>query len=72
LGIGLALVLIRKVRELEGSVHSVPAIAVTALAGETNRQRVLSAGFQRYLAKPVEVEDLVRIAATLSRSAHST
>jgi PAS domain S-box-containing protein len=66
-GIGL----IRKIRELEGAVRSVPAIAVTALAGEANHQRILSAGFQEYLAKPIDVEELVRLAATLTQGAHT-
>jgi PAS domain S-box-containing protein len=63
--------LIRKIREFEGGVRSVPAIAVTALAGEANRQRILSAGFQEYLAKPIDVEELVRVAATLTQATHT-
>jgi PAS domain S-box-containing protein len=63
--------LIRKIRESDGAVRSVPAIAVTALVGEANHQRILSAGFQEYLAKPIDVEELVRLAATLTQGAHS-
>ena len=35
------------------------AIALTAYAQETDRQRILSAGFQRYLRKPVDPDVLV-------------
>lgn len=38
----------------------VPAIALTAYAGEVNQQQALAAGFQLHLAKPVEPEELVR------------
>lgn len=37
----------------------VPAIALTAYAAETTQQRVISAGFQKHIAKPVEPTDLI-------------
>ncbi|MEG5063186.1 PAS domain S-box protein [Microcoleus sp. B3-A4] len=52
--------LIRQVRQLstqEGG--EIPAIALTAYAGEANQQQALAAGFQRHLPKPVEPETLV-------------
>jgi len=52
--------LIRQVRQLstqEGG--EIPAIALTAYAGETNQQQALAAGFHRHLPKPVEPETLV-------------
>ncbi|WP_445243910.1 response regulator [Microcoleus sp. S13_B4] len=52
--------LIRQIRQLstdEGG--QIPAIALTAYAGETNKQQALAAGFQRHLPKPVEPETLV-------------
>lgn len=52
--------LIRQVRQLstqEGG--EIPAIALTAYAGETNQQQALAAGFQRHLPKPVKPETLV-------------
>ena len=39
---------------------SIPAIALTAYAGESNQQKALQAGFQLHLSKPVEPEVLVK------------
>ncbi|MBD2258243.1 PAS domain S-box protein [Pseudanabaena sp. FACHB-2040] len=57
--------LIRQVRTLPAQHNrSIPAVALTAYAGETNQQRALEAGFQVHLAKPVEPQQLMaRIAA---------
>jgi signal transduction histidine kinase len=44
---------------------NVPAIALTALARAEDRVRALAAGFQWYLSKPVEAEELVMAAASL-------
>jgi CheY-like chemotaxis protein len=38
----------------------IPAIALTAYAGEFDQQQALSAGFQRHIAKPVEPDELVK------------
>jgi PAS domain S-box-containing protein len=38
---------------------TIPAIALTAYAGELNQQQALAAGFQRHLAKPVEPDELI-------------
>jgi PAS domain S-box-containing protein len=59
--------LIHKIRDLDSPDHCLPAIAVTALAGESNRRRILEAGFQTYLTKPVDVEKLIRQADLLAR-----
>ena len=52
----LALQLIRAVRTL-GADHGggIPAIAVTAYAGAEARARALSAGYQRYFVKPLDI-----------------
>ncbi|HKI05565.1 MAG TPA: ATP-binding protein [Thermoanaerobaculia bacterium] len=60
--------LIRKVRSLNGSNGRLPAIALTAYASETDRQRALAAGFQRHLAKPVEAYELISALAALAGS----
>lgn len=38
----------------------VPAVAITAYAQEEDRQKALAAGFQGYLAKPIELSDLIK------------
>jgi two-component system CheB/CheR fusion protein len=60
--------LIRKVRAL-GKARGggdIPAVALTALAGEENRRLALSAGFQIHLTKPVDMDRLTRAVAELS------
>jgi PAS domain S-box-containing protein len=42
-----------------------PAIALTAYAGEFNRQQALAAGFQYHLAKPVDPTEMVNMVARL-------
>ncbi|MBD1825565.1 response regulator [Cyanobacteria bacterium FACHB-DQ100] len=56
--------LLRRVRS-----HSMalPAIALTAYAGETAQKHAINAGFQAHLAKPIEPEQLLAIASTLLR-----
>ncbi len=52
--------LIRTVREDLGlEAHALPAVAVTALARDDDRQRALDSGFQEHLAKPYSVAQLV-------------
>jgi CheY-like chemotaxis protein len=56
---------IQKVRRLEPEAGGrIPAIALTAYAGNADRRRALLAGFQTHLPKPVEPDDL--LAAILS------
>jgi CheY-like chemotaxis protein len=46
----------------------IPAIALTAYAGDFNENQSLAAGFQQHVSKPVDPEGLVRaIAALLKR-----
>ncbi|MDM9383404.1 PAS domain S-box protein [Chlorogloeopsis sp. ULAP01] len=60
--------LIRQVRALEAaSLRKLPAIALTAFAGEVNYQKVISAGFQRHLTKPVDPSELAMAIAALTR-----
>ncbi|HEY9640078.1 MAG TPA: PAS domain S-box protein [Coleofasciculaceae cyanobacterium] len=49
----------------------IPAIALTAYAGEIDQQQAIAAGFQRHLAKPVEPEALVRAIVTLMKQGFS-
>ena len=48
----------------------VPAVALTAYAGKENRKRVLDAGFQVHLPKPVEPTELIQaVASAVGRQA---
>ncbi len=59
--------LVRQVRALGASAGGrVPALALTAYASAEDRQRVLGAGYQMHLAKPVEPADLVAAVAALA------
>ena len=58
--------LIRQVRELPPDRGGlIPAIALTAYAGERDHERALSAGFNRHLSKPIEPDQIVDAIATL-------
>jgi len=56
--------LIARVRELEREHGGrIPAVALTAYAGEEDRDRALAAGFSAHVTKPVSPAGLVRIVA---------
>jgi CheY-like chemotaxis protein len=62
--------LIRKVRALAPEKGgAVPAVALTAYAGPSDRRRALIAGFHVHLAKPVEPDELLAVIASLGRIA---
>ena len=63
--------LLRELRAREGGVAGVPAIAVTAHARPEDRDRALAAGFQWYVAKPVDPDRLVTAVALLVDHASS-
>jgi len=57
-------------RELSPTHRRIPLIALTALAGREHRTKVLAAGFERHVAKPIDPDDLVAIVAeTVARGA---
>ncbi|NJK74923.1 MAG: response regulator [Microcoleus sp. SU_5_6] len=59
--------LIKKIRtELTDDRQNLPAIALTAYAGETNERQILQAGYQKYLAKPVDSIELVTVVKQLT------
>jgi signal transduction histidine kinase/DNA-binding response OmpR family regulator len=61
--------LISKVRAMEPERGgNIPAIALTSYARAEDRTRVLAAGFQRHIAKPVEPSSLATAVASLARS----
>jgi CheY-like chemotaxis protein len=58
--------LIRRWRHHEDGANArVTAIAVTAYASGADRETALSAGFDRHVAKPIDLDDLVRVIAEL-------
>ncbi|MEH2413704.1 AAA family ATPase [Nostoc sp.] len=53
--------LMRQVRSLEPEQGgTIPAIALTAYAGEIDHQQAIAAGFQLHISKPVDPEELVK------------
>ncbi|HEY9735932.1 MAG TPA: ATP-binding protein [Trichocoleus sp.] len=60
--------LIREIRALSSNPNcAIPAVALTAYAGESNQRQMLAAGFQAHLAKPVEPQQLLAEIAALVR-----
>lgn len=51
----------------DAALAALPAAAITAFASPEDRHRVLAAGFQQHIGKPVDVEVLLATASTLSR-----
>jgi signal transduction histidine kinase/DNA-binding response OmpR family regulator len=59
--------LIKKVRQIDRQRYGqIPAVALTAYASPEDRIRILSAGFQMHVAKPVEPEELVTLIANIA------
>ena len=56
--------LLRQIRALPRD-KEIPAIALTAYAGELDQQQAIAAGFQRHLTKPIEPDQLTLVVATL-------
>jgi CheY-like chemotaxis protein len=58
--------LMQQVRQLPHERgKNIPAIALTAYAGESDQKQALQAGFQRHIAKPIEPSELVKTIALL-------
>jgi CheY-like chemotaxis protein len=53
--------LVRSVRRMDDARRSVPAIAITARARDADRSVALAAGFQAFLPKPFDVDELVEL-----------
>ncbi|MDZ8088478.1 MAG: response regulator [Nostoc sp. DedQUE12b] len=62
--------LMQQVRTLEAELgkKKIPAIALTAYAGEINQQYALKAGFQQHIVKPVAPEELLMAISNLVQS----
>ncbi|MEJ6487007.1 AAA family ATPase [Nostoc punctiforme UO1] len=61
--------LMRQIRSLEPEQGgTIPAIALTAYAGEMDYQQAIAAGFQQHISKPVDPEELVKAIGSLIKS----
>ncbi len=60
--------LIRRIRSSTTEFHAMPAIALTARAGVAARRDVLAAGFDRFVAKPVDIDALVEAIVDITRA----
>ena len=58
---------IRELRELPPPLRTVPAIALTAFARESDRDLAIAAGFTDHLTKPVDTVALLQKVASLTR-----
>lgn len=58
--------LIRQVRDLPDEKNAIPAIALTAYASTAHQAKVVAAGFQMFVSKPVEPSVLLRAAEMLT------
>lgn len=61
--------LIRRIRALEDAARDVPAVALTAFANPDDERRALTAGYQQFVPKPVEVDALAEVVRTLATRA---
>ncbi|MBD2066169.1 response regulator [Leptolyngbya sp. FACHB-671] len=52
--------LIEQIRQLEGTWGELPAIAVTSYTRESNAENALEAGFQHFMSKPLDADELVQ------------
>jgi CheY-like chemotaxis protein len=58
--------LLRELRSDERT-RAVPCVALTAFAGEDDRQRALEAGFDAYLSKPYRAKELLELVRDVLR-----
>ena len=54
-----------RLARVRGMFPHMPAVALTAFARATDRERVLAAGFQHHVVKPVDPEQLVHLIAAM-------
>ena len=57
--------LVRRIRSAPGDLGQLPAVALTAHAATSDRERALSAGFDLHVPKPINVDKLVASVARL-------
>ena len=64
--------LIRKARQLGDGSSRIPAVALTAYARESDKEKALGAGFQAHLTKPVEPDGLREVVAGIVKGTEGT
>jgi CheY-like chemotaxis protein len=57
--------MMRRIRAREAANQRIPAVAMTAHVADTNRRDALAAGFDRYLTKPLDIDQLISTLAGL-------
>jgi CheY-like chemotaxis protein len=63
---------LRKIRNLPAEKGgNVPALALTAFAGEKDREMAFAAGFQMHVPKPVDLAKLTTSLLELGKRGHS-
>jgi CheY-like chemotaxis protein len=68
-GDGYELIRTLRAREDVGSLARLAAIAVTAYAAPSDRERAITAGYDSHVAKPVDTEELMREIARVIKAA---
>jgi CheY-like chemotaxis protein len=63
---------VRAAQAVDASANRVAALALSANAANRSRQRALAAGFDRFLAKPIDMGTLVSVVAELAGRAEAT
>jgi CheY-like chemotaxis protein/nitrogen-specific signal transduction histidine kinase len=63
---GFALIRRLRAREVQRGGRTLPAIALTGYVGSEYRTRILAAGFQAHVGKPVEPDEIVAAVASLA------
>lgn len=54
------------IRQVRSRGYDMPAVAISALARESDRQQALQAGFDLHVPKPIEVDRLIAVVASLT------
>jgi PAS domain S-box-containing protein len=68
-GDGYELIRTLRAREDERGLARLAAIAVTAYAAQSDRERAIAAGYDAHVAKPVDTDELVRAIARVIKAA---
>ena len=61
--------LIASLRSVDSEVGQIPAVALTAYASREDKVRLLLAGFQAHVPKPIDAAELIAVIASLRRGA---